>query len=87
MVARFFYRRVSIFYSPDKKFFYLPSTGGAAMPQITSEDDATDRSAEELLGEAEPWESWETALVGYSLAIGFTGVVVLGWLVNKYILS
>ncbi len=56
------------------------------MPQITSEDDATDRSAEELLGEAEPWESWETALVGYSLAIGLTGVVVLGWLVNKYIL-
>ncbi len=56
------------------------------MPQITSEDDATDRSAEELLGEAEPWESWETALVGYSLAIGLTGVVVLGWLINKYIL-
>ncbi len=56
------------------------------MPQITSEDEV-DRSAEELLGEAEPWESWETALVGYSLAIGLTGVVVLGWLVDKYILS
>ncbi len=86
MLARFFYRRISIFYSPDKKFFYLPSTGGAAMPQTTS-DDEVDRSAEELLGEAEPWESWETALVGYSLALGLTGVVVLGWLVNKYILS
>ena len=57
------------------------------MPQITSEDEETDRSAEALLGEAEPWEPWETALVGYSLAIGLVGLVVLGWLIDKYILS
>ena len=52
---------------------------------ITSDEEY--RSAEALLGEAEPWESWETKLVGYSLAIGFAGLVVLGWLIDKYILS
>ncbi len=45
------------------------------------------QSAEELLGEAEPWESWETMLVGGSLGIGLAGLVILGWLINKFILS
>ncbi|MEN8108165.1 MAG: hypothetical protein ABFS22_09180 [Pseudomonadota bacterium] len=57
------------------------------MPQITSEDEEEHRSAEALLGEAEPWDSWETALVGYSMAVGLAGLVVLGWLIDKYILS
>jgi hypothetical protein len=39
------------------------------------------------LEEAEPWESIETKLVVYSLALGVVALVVLGALINKYILS
>lgn len=49
-----------------------------------TEDEA--RSAEELLGEAEPWESWETQLVTWCLGIAVVGIVVLGFLINTYIL-
>ncbi len=42
---------------------------------------------EALSGEAEPWEPWETRLVAASLAIGAAGLVVLGWLVDHFILS
>jgi len=45
------------------------------------------RSAEELLGEAEPWESWETQLVAWSIGIAIVGLFVLGWLINSFILS
>ncbi len=41
---------------------------------------------EALLGEPEPWESWETKLVVWSLVIGAVGLVVLGALVNAFIL-
>lgn len=44
-------------------------------------------SAEELLGEPEPWESWETKLVLYSIGSAFIGLVILGYLVNTFILS
>ena len=44
-------------------------------------------SAEELLGTPEPWESWETKLVVYSVAIAAVGLVILGYLVNTFILS
>lgn len=44
-------------------------------------------SAEALLGEPEPWESWETKLVTYSIGIAIIGLVVLGYLINTYILS
>ena len=53
-------------------------------------DDARTReltSAEELLGQAEPWESWETKLVTYSIGIALVGLVILGFLVNTFILS
>jgi hypothetical protein len=42
---------------------------------------------EESMGEAEPWEPIETKLVVYSLIIGTVAIVVLGVLVNKFILS
>ncbi len=45
------------------------------------------RSAEELLGEAEPWEDWETQLVGWSIGIAIIGLVILGWLINTFVLS
>jgi len=44
-------------------------------------------SAEELLGDPEPWESWETKLVVYSISIACVGLVILGYLVNTFILS
>lgn len=59
----------------------------------TSSDAADDirqkelTSAEELLGEPEPWESWETKLVVYSIGIALIGLVVLGFLINMFILN
>ena len=44
-------------------------------------------SAEALLGEPEPWEPWETKLVSYSIGIAIIGLVVLGYLINTFILS
>ena len=39
-----------------------------------------------LSGAPEPWESWETSLVLGSLALGVAGLVLLGWLVARFIL-
>lgn len=36
--------------------------------------------------EAEPWADWETRLVLYSIAIGLAGLVVLGTLINIFLL-
>lgn len=49
-------------------------------------NDELELHSEELLGHPEDWETWETKLVGYSIIIGITGLVVLGWLVDKFIL-
>lgn len=35
---------------------------------------------------AEPWEQWETQLVTWSLGIGIVGLVILGVLVDAFIL-
>jgi hypothetical protein len=39
-----------------------------------------------LAGAAEPWERWETSLVLGSIAVGVAGLVLLGWLVDRFIL-
>jgi hypothetical protein len=39
-----------------------------------------------LSGAPEPWERWETALVLGSLGVGLAGLVLLGWLVDRFIL-
>jgi hypothetical protein len=39
-----------------------------------------------LAGAPEPWESWETSLVLGSIALGLVGLVVLGWLVARFVL-
>jgi hypothetical protein len=39
-----------------------------------------------LSGTPEPWERWETALVLGSLGVGVAGLVLLGWLVDRFIL-
>jgi len=41
---------------------------------------------ETVLGDPEPWAPWETRLVLWSLAIGGAGLVVLGLLVNAFLL-
>ena len=49
-----------------------------------SRNTAEAQSAEALLGEPEPWESWESQLVGWSIGIALAGLVILGWLVNTF---
>jgi hypothetical protein len=39
-----------------------------------------------LSGAPEPWERWETTLVVGSIAVGVIGLIVLGWLVDRFIL-
>lgn len=40
-----------------------------------------------MAGAPEPWERWETSLVLGSLGVGVVGLVLLGWLVDRFILS
>jgi hypothetical protein len=40
-----------------------------------------------LAGTPEPWERWETSLVLISLGVGLFGLLLLGWLVDRFILS
>lgn len=52
---------------------------------MMSETEET-RSAEALLGEAEPWEAWETKLVTISIGLAIIGLVILGWLISTFVL-
>lgn len=45
------------------------------------------KSAQALLGEPEPWEPWETGLVGWSVGIAIIGLIFLGWLIHSFILN
>ena len=46
-----------------------------------------ERDVDSLTGEPEPWEAWETSLVFWSICAGIVGLLVLGWLVDRFILS
>ncbi|HXS78704.1 MAG TPA: hypothetical protein VN818_00410 [Gammaproteobacteria bacterium] len=48
-------------------------------PPTAPSDDA-------LSGTPEPWERWETSLVLGSIGLGLVGLVLLGWLVSRFIL-
>lgn len=61
------------------------STSDVANNQY-KEVDAAVASAEALLGEAEPWEDWESKLVLGSIAIAVVGLVILGVLINMFVL-
>jgi len=39
-----------------------------------------------VLGEPEPWESWETGLCLWSIGIGIAALVILGILVDWFLL-
>ncbi len=43
-------------------------------------------SNQSVLGEPEPWESWETSLCLWSIGIGIAALVVLGILVDWFLL-
>lgn len=45
-----------------------------------------DSGEDALAGTPEPWERWETSLVLGSIAVGLVGLVLLGWLVDRFIL-
>jgi cytochrome b561 len=49
-------------------------------PHVTPVEDA-------LAGTPEPWERWETSLVLISLGLGLFALLLLGWLVDRFILS
>lgn len=42
---------------------------------------------ESTLGECEPWEDWESKLVIYSLAIGIATLIIMGIVINVFILN
>ena len=72
----------------------MPSTGhcssfsaGFALDREDQRMQEEQESTEALLGDPEPWQSWETQLVLWSIAIGIAGLLILGWLVNRFILS
>lgn len=43
-------------------------------------------SNQSVLGEPEPWEKWETQLCLWSIGIGLAGLVILGVLVDLFLL-
>jgi hypothetical protein len=47
---------------------------------------AASQSADLEIDAYEPWEPWETSLVLWSIGLGIAGLVVLGILVNIFIL-
>ncbi len=60
---------------------------GGARESVTEEEFVSEFEALEVeIDEHEPWEAWETKLVTYSIGLGIAGLVVLGVLVNAFIL-
>lgn len=43
--------------------------------------------AEVAIDAPEPWEPFETQLVGWSIGIGIAGLIILGTLINIYLLN
>ena len=43
--------------------------------------------AEVAIDAPEPWEPFETQLVGWSIGIGVAGLIILGTLINIYLLD
>ncbi len=65
------------------------STTTETIPRMEEEviESAPDLHPDSLYAsEAEPWADWETRLVLYSIAIGLAGLVVLGALINIFLL-
>ena len=54
--------------------------------QDFDESTSKSESLSALLSEPEPWESWETQLVSYSIVLAIIGLIILGILINLFIL-
>lgn len=65
----------------NSKIKMSPSAGPTGGLHIDLED------TEAALGEAEPWEPWESKLVLYSVGFGIVALVVLGAIINMTILN
>lgn len=64
-----------------------PTVTGGARESVKEEDFVAEFEALEVeIDECEPWEPWETKLVTYSIGFGIGGLVVMGVLVNVYLL-
>ncbi len=60
---------------------------GEARESVTEEELVAEFKAHEVeIDEHEPWEAWETKLVTYSIGLGIVGLVIMGVLVNTFIL-
>lgn len=55
---------------------------GSVPPAVGAADDAN-----VAIDAPEPWEKWETQLVAWSVGIGVAGLIVLGTLINIFILN
>jgi hypothetical protein len=53
---------------------------------FTQSPKGKDNSRESVLGEPEPWEPWETKLCLWSLGIGIVTLLILGFLINQFLL-
>jgi hypothetical protein len=53
---------------------------------VTRDTQSQSSDEDALSGAPEPWEPWESRLVLGSIAIGAIGLVLLGWLVDRFIL-
>lgn len=58
------------------------------MSESMSEEEAAAAEVDvgQVLEAPEPWEPWETSLCLWSLIIGIAGLVILGVLINIFIL-
>jgi hypothetical protein len=53
---------------------------------VTHEHLGDDAGRDAFAGPAEDWEPWETRLVLLSIGLGVAGLLLLGWLVDYFIL-
>jgi hypothetical protein len=54
---------------------------------MQSSNDGDTPPADTVTGDPEAWGFWEAGLVLCSVAVGATGLVVLGWAVERFILT
>jgi hypothetical protein len=59
----------------------------ATEEQVITELSRDMNISESALGEAEPWEPWESQMCLWSLVIGVGGLVILGTLINAFLLA
>ncbi|MBL6927574.1 MAG: hypothetical protein ISR44_00250 [Rhodospirillales bacterium] len=58
-----------------------------AEESVAASVEAPAEHAEIAIDAPEPWEPFETQLVSWSIGIGIAGLIVLGTLVNIYLLD